>query len=275
MKAQLRPSIQSLRFDTSGWTVEGETADVIKWTNEKTQFLSLHFFAKQPDIPCSLDSIDALRLAYRLGLGQSGGALISVDCGLANGLDCVQLVFKTPRQPHGMVYVGSLTFPLADFSYVIKVQSAEFGTTGVRDSLVMDMLMRQGAVQINPASQQMEGWSADPYDPTFKSPLLANRSDDEQYDKQFPDHPLSGVRQCLYRVVETVSGDESVTTADKFDGPGGRRAQPQPAQPSIDRFQQQGMREQMPSQQNRDEDSDAGDADQQDKKSWWKKLMGK
>jgi len=32
------------------------------------------------------------------------------------------MVLKIPRQPHGITYLGSLTIPFAEFSFVIKMQ---------------------------------------------------------------------------------------------------------------------------------------------------------
>jgi hypothetical protein len=284
MRAQVRTSIQSLQFDTSGWTVEQETPDVIKWTNDKSQFLSLHFFAKKPDIPCALERMDTLRAAYRQGLSQSSGALISADRVVNNGLECVQLIFKTPRQPHGMVYVGSLTFPFADCSYVAKIQCAEFGTSGVRDSFVLDAMLKDGSVSVNPITKEIEGWSADPYDPQFTAPLLRNRSDDRQYDAQFPDHPLTAVRQILTGILRSVGADDALMAADKFRGPmpgqaGFPQSQPMQAQqPTMERFQQpqpqiNALREQssMRSDRRGMEPPDRGDsADDDSKKQWWK-----
>lgn len=286
MRAQVRPTIQSLQFDTTGWSVEQETPDVVKWTNDKAQFLSLHFFAKKPDIPCALERMDTLRSAYREGLSHAAGAVISADRVVNNGLECVQLVFKTPRQPHGMVYVGSLTFPFADFSYVVKIQCAEFGSTGVRDSAVMDLLMKDGTVFVNPVTKKIEGWAADPYDAQFVAPLLRNRSDDRQYDAQFPDHPLTAVRQILTGILRSVAADEAILGADKFRGPMSSQAgfpQPQPTpaqQPTMERFQQPpqqqaaaAMREHSSMRPDpRTLDPPMREVEEQDdsKKQWWK-----
>lgn len=213
------PSIDSVKFDTTGWTLEQITFEVMRWTNHKQQILSLHFFDLPPDIPCPLTDLAELRAAYRIGLAQSGAALISADVFPVAGLDCVRLIFKSPRQPSGMVYVGSLTFPFENFSYVVKIQCAEIGTTGVRDAMVLDMLMQEGVVAFDPETATIAGWAADPYDPTFSAPLLSNRSDDETFDQMFPEHPLTDVRTSIYRILQTLRADDAVMVSPRFVGP--------------------------------------------------------
>jgi len=212
------PSIDSLKFDTAGWTLKETSSEVMCWTNPKAQVLSLHFFNKPPDIPCALMDLDTLRAMYRLGLSQSGAALISGDVSSANHLKCVKVVFKTPRQPRGMVYVGSLTFPFQEFSYVAKIQCVEPGSTGLRDAVVFQELSQRGTLEFDNETRSFRGWAAGPYDPTYKAPLLRNRSDDEQFDASFPDHPLTDVRIWMNTMPSTVHADESVLAAAGFGG---------------------------------------------------------
>jgi hypothetical protein len=131
-------------------------------------------------------------------------------------MDCIKLVFKTPRERHGMVYVGSLTFPFAEFSYVIKVQCAEFGVSGMRDAIVMDKLMGEGAVSLDPETKAISGWSGDPYDAGFKANLLCHKSDLESYDADFPDHPLTEMRKHLASIQASVKADDSVMRSLPF-----------------------------------------------------------
>lgn len=68
----------------------------------------------------------------------------------------------------------------------------EIGTTGIRDVMVFEILRRKGKV-----NEDMESWTADPYDPSVKTGFLMNISEREQYDEIFPDHPLSVVRSLI------------------------------------------------------------------------------
>jgi len=213
------PSIESIRFDTAGWRLEETSPELTRWTNDKAQVLTLNYFDVPPDVPSQLTDINGLRQAYRVGLAQVGAALISADVFPASGLDCIMLVFKSPIQSGGMVYVGSVTFPFEEFSYVIKVQCPELGPTGVRDAMVLDMLMQQGAVAFDPETETIVGWMSDPYDRTFQAPLLSNRSDLETFDSLFPEHPLSEVRRHLHLILQSTQADNEVMLSPRFVGP--------------------------------------------------------
>jgi hypothetical protein len=113
-----------------------------------------------------------------------------------------------------MTYVGSLTIPLRDFSYVVKLRCAETGTTGFRDTLVMEKLMSSGKINMG----TFDGWAEDPYQPSFKGPALRNKSEDEKYDAKFPDHPLSRCRKILANVIATINIDEAVSKSAPFQG---------------------------------------------------------
>jgi hypothetical protein len=213
------PAIDSIKFDTTGWKLEEVSLELMRWTNAKNEFLSLSFLEVPPDVPCHLPDIDGLRDSYRIGLANSGAALISADVFPIGRLDCIRLIFKMPLQPSGMVYVGTLTFPFEEFSYVVRVQCAELGTTGVRDAMVLDMLIQQGVVAFDMETQTIAGWAADPYDSSFIAPLLSNLSDQETFDTMFPDHPLTDVRAHLHTILLNIHADEEVMLSPRFVGP--------------------------------------------------------
>jgi hypothetical protein len=268
------PLIGSIKFDTTGWTLDQESSDVTKWSNDKNQYLSLHFFEESPDIPCRLDNLDGLRSAYRNGLTHSGGALISVDRVQAGGMDCIKLLFKTKKPDHGMVYVGSLTFPFADFSYVVKVQCAESGVTGMRDAIVMDQLMAVGVVSLDPQTKVVAGWSSDPYDPEFRADFLRNQSDDEAYDAQFPEHPLSEVRGSLARIIDSIAADDAVLKSSKFES--AQSPEMSGNGQGDTKHEQSGSQEKKEEADRKDETADKGgqeskkQGEERKEKPWWK-----
>jgi hypothetical protein len=213
------PSIESLKFDTTGWQPEDISMESKKWVNPLGELLSLHYIAAPPEVPAHLTDMAALRDAYRHGLAKAGAAMVSCDVFAVGKLDCLMLLFKSPRQPAGMVYVGSVTLPFEDFSFVIKIQCAEGEQTGVRDAMVLDALMQQGVVFFDEETQVLSGWAADPYDPSFTAPLLSNRSDDPIFDGNFPDHPLTHVRAYFDHILSTLWADEEVMVSPRFVGP--------------------------------------------------------
>ena len=205
-------SINSVRFNTSEWTLLEESDERILWKNEMFNRLSLHFFPISPDLPVKLSALTDLRNFYRENVIQVGGGLVSVDVFSVKNIPTVKTILKFPQKPTGMRYLGSLTFPFAQFSYVIKVDCREQGITGTRDTLV-SMLMRQKFEANNPN----QGWFEDPYDPTRRDPIMRNKSEDEQYDIQFSDHPLSQVRKYINDIQASLEFSEDILRADPFD----------------------------------------------------------
>jgi len=92
---------------------------------------------------------------------------------------------------------------------VWTVVSGEQGTTGVREAIVTTQLMNDGKLTIEDYQQS---WAQDPYEVTYAGvdrSALRFASDDESYDEQSPDHPLSKVRRVLATLpsaVRTESG---------------------------------------------------------------------
>src|SRR5262249_12110425 len=110
---------------------------------------------------------------------------------------------------------GALTFPFRDFSFVFKVESPEWGMTGVRESYVFAILLGKGA-SIDARSRQCTGWLDDPYDFNEVGPMTRNVSERLAYDSRFPDHPLSRARWTLNHLQNTLSIDNSVKRHPKF-----------------------------------------------------------
>ncbi|MFZ2561169.1 MAG: hypothetical protein ACTHXE_13405 [Corynebacterium variabile] len=74
----------------------------------------------------------------------------------------------------------------------------ETGTPGMRDAAVMDLKRRSGEISIG--DDGLEGWYADPYDPSLTPAdgyLLATLAEDRAYDDRFAEHPLSQARLLL------------------------------------------------------------------------------
>ena len=107
------------------------------------------------------------------------------------------------------------SIPRRSFSYVLKIQCEERGPTGLRDASVLDQALAQGRVAIG-KDGGVTGWAADPYDPDFRAEVLRNQADDERYDADFPDHPLSRLRRGLKDVESTLSLAASIKTAAEF-----------------------------------------------------------
>lgn len=207
-------TIKSISIPDFGWNLEKNNSGIIQWINaEQTMALSVNFFDLQPDIPTS-KNIEVLRDFYRTQIAAANGGLVEVELIQLNGIDVVRTIFKIPQEPSGMTYLASLTIPFKNYSYVVKIQAPEVGATGMRDSSIAMKLMSKGEISIG--EEGYEGWAADPYDSEFKVGALMNKSEAVEYDEQFPNHPLSQVRQLLPKLEQEIHFSEAVLKTDKF-----------------------------------------------------------
>jgi hypothetical protein len=217
-------SLNSIEFDTSGFDFGGEHDGALIWYTPAGDGIGLWYFSIAPDLAVDLNAIDRVRDYHRASAINNGMAIVEVDVLQLAGCQSLRQIIKVPQQPKGMLYMGSITFPFRDFSYVLKVQCMETGTTGVRDSTVLAQKMSAGEVSFDEETKKLRGWMYDPYDPTISYPLLPsggmccyNSSDAVEYDRVFPTHPLSRLRKILAGIQSTLVVDRSVSNAPKFE----------------------------------------------------------
>ncbi len=179
--------------------------------------LSINFFNFPPDITAKNDTDVELQNNYRKIAYESGAAIIEVKKVKLGTFDSIKTIFKFPMQPHGMAYIGSYTIPFKHFSYVIKVQCIEQGTTGIRDNTIFELMIRNGKVKLNPEKKIAEGWMRDPYDESVHLPFMMNLSESEDFDEHFPEHPLTRMRKFLKQIEETIKIDASLINEPKFE----------------------------------------------------------
>ena len=197
-------SLDSVEFDVTDLSFEGERDGVRGWLTQDNDALTLHYFPIPPDIPVDVRDLKAVRDFYRIRAAHGRAAIIEVDTLDVDGRTALRTIVKTPQQPHGMTYLGSITIPFRSFSFVLKIQCAEYGTTGIRDTLIADELMREGRLAVPNVADFFRGWMRDPYDPTLIDGFRWNLSEDPKYDARFPTHPLSRLRPVLTRLQGTI-----------------------------------------------------------------------
>jgi hypothetical protein len=201
-------TLDTLRLDTTAWTVLRETANQRAWQLPTGGGVALEVFHRPPDLKAA--TVTSLRDQYRDGVLAAGGGLVSAEVGHAAGCGAITTVFKFP-QATGMAYLASLTWPFAQHSVVLKVQCAESGATGVREAALLPAFM-DAHPALNPAARP-NAWMFDPYRPDRSDALMRTIADDEKYDAVFPDHPLSRARATIRAVAATATFDEDVLSA--------------------------------------------------------------
>jgi hypothetical protein len=211
-------TLDSITFDATTFTFHGDEDGVRIWHTAAGDGIGLYYFPIPPDIPADLASLEDVRSGYRKLMASQGNAIIEVETPMVDGCPAVRTIIKVPQQPHGMIYLGSVTLPFRDFSYVIKVQCEEFGTTGLRDSEVLDELFGTGEVtlDINGGEGRLKGWMQDPYDASIVSTFARNRGEAQEYDARFPEHPLSRLRPTLNHIQDTLHVGDEVSREPRF-----------------------------------------------------------
>lgn len=199
-KNKIQVTINSISIPDFGWNKVEETASRIVWVSpEENALVSLYFFDIQPDIP-SAKNLELLKSFYRQSTSKSNGGIVEVSLLNINAIPCIKTIIKIPHPEIGMTYIASVTIPFENCSFVIQVQAVEGGTTGMRDNMILSQMLNSGEVKFGEAG--LENWFEDPYDPTFKKGTLMNKSELEKYDIEFPQHPLSVVRNSIIDVVK-------------------------------------------------------------------------
>ena len=197
-------SLDSIVFDASRYDFQGDQDGARVWFLPGGGGVGLYFFPRKPDLPDRAASIAQLRDFYT---AQMCGKLQVVECRVLS-LDEVRsiwLIAKTllDEQTGGTVYLGSLTIPFRDFSFVIKIQCHEPGVTGMREALLVDEALRKGTGRLEDGRLDPIGWSFDA----------------EQFDDRLPQHPLSRVRRELRHIASSVQIEPKVRDQARFELP--------------------------------------------------------
>jgi hypothetical protein len=204
----------SVTIPELGWTKVKDSDSLVQWVNpEQTMGIYINFFDVQPNIPTMKD-VDALRDLYRKNVVTVNGGLIEGEIVTIHSIPTAKIILKIPQNPSGMTYLGSLTIPFENCSFVLKIQANEVGITGMRDALITDRLIRNGELKIT--SNGMGNWFSDPYDVNFKGGILMNKAEQEIYDPEFLDHPLTQVRKIMKQIQEEVNFKPEMEKLEAF-----------------------------------------------------------
>ncbi len=210
-----KANINSVKIPDFGWEKEKNNRNLLLWINpEQTIALSLHYFDLEPDLP-SLKNVDVLRNFHRKSIAEQNGGLLQVEFSLLKKYKAIKTIFKIPQEPSGMVYLASTTIPFKDCSYVIKIQAPEVGMTGLRDSVIADRLIQEKIISIG--ENGFENWMSDPYDSNFNKGTLMNKSEDEIFDKDFENHPLTKVRKMMAKIEKEIQFKSELEKLEVFE----------------------------------------------------------
>jgi hypothetical protein len=206
----IKPLLEYIKFDTVGLKFHSETNRVLKvWTNEQADVVTLNLFQAPPDIRVPLSNLEGLQQMYREQVTAAKGGLIEVSTLEISGILCIKTIFKLPQKMAGVAYVAAITVPFKDFSFVLKITSQERGFGSTRETRILEQ-RRLALLEKGETRDAMDGWNADPYDPNFKSELLMTFAENQIFDSDFPDHPISRARFWIEKFQKTLTLEKSL-----------------------------------------------------------------
>lgn len=170
-----KPTVEDLHINVENCEYEGIHNGIKVWHTELGDAFGVYFFEMTPDVPPELSKAQDY---YKQQIGESDGKLVELHVEKIENVQSIRLIAKIPQTPSGMTYIHSITIPFKNFSYVIKGQFEEYGTTGFREAILFDKYPDLG--------------STDSFD-------------NEEYDYEFPKHPLSRARATFKKNIKSIS----------------------------------------------------------------------
>jgi hypothetical protein len=201
-RGRAKPSLDAIRFDTSDYHYLGEPrpGEFRAWRTPHGDGVGIYFYDLAPDLP-NAESVDELAAFYDRMQSDSGGRFVEVSVMVAGGCRVVRTLASVPDEPVGRTYLGALTLPFRDFSFVIKCQCAEGQPTGLKEAVLFDRMLGAGAgIRIEKGLVELPDWNPD----------------DPRYDAEFPNHPVARARRLLDHVAGSLVVAADVRALPRF-----------------------------------------------------------
>ena len=190
-RSSAKSPIGCARLALLGWTEDTSVNEMRIWRDECGNVLSLAVTSDPPTDSEHADKTTLRNWCRKLAQSRSGG--LPEASATTRG---IKLIYKRLQMP-AYVFTGMLMTQVRSDWLIWTVVAGEQGITGVREAVVTAQLINEG--KLAPEDYERR-WSGDPYDPSYAPAdrrVLRFMSDDESYDAQFPQHPLSKVRHVL------------------------------------------------------------------------------
>ena len=199
-----KPSLDSVKLEGVPVKSEGVHNQIRVWGTPEGDKIGLYFFPLEPDLPSNTSTLQEFSGAYGSFTEVSGVSVVDLQVlEIRQGRRVVRTIVKVPQETSGMTYIGSITIPYKDFSFVLKMQCAEHGMTGIREAILLDRGLAEDTVQFSDAGKIEGDW-----DP-----------DNEKFDGDFPDHPLSRLRRWLPQMQSGILLDPRLSAHEEFPLP--------------------------------------------------------
>ncbi|NOQ73181.1 MAG: hypothetical protein GQ574_14335 [Crocinitomix sp.] len=196
-KRKKEQPISKILFNNFGWHLQDNKPTFESWVNDDdSSFVSVEyfdtlFFNGKPKIDLVINKI------RNKVVQDFEGGIIECEAVQLKKYKVIQIITKEPQKPSGMSYIGRLIIPTFRGHYMIMIKLFEIGTTGMREAAIFPLWMKENPDFKSDENGKIIDWLKDPFDPEFRAGALMNYSEQEVFDKDFPEHPLSDLRQKL------------------------------------------------------------------------------
>jgi hypothetical protein len=201
--------LERVTMSLSGWEENKRNGQSIYYRHVEGGALSLSIVEFAPDIPREFERAAWFECARAFA---APGGLVSLDPRTIRSLPAMEFIYKR-KQGNGFGYTGMLIIEWEGVYCYIVTSWREGSPTGLREAVLSVKLLDEGRIRFpKPTFFQrllktplpLEGFFYDPYDRSYRGAILRSVCDEEEYDAQFPEHPLSLVRSHLRTVRETI-----------------------------------------------------------------------
>ena len=212
-------SIDSLTFDETGYVRQPQDDEgaLRVWLSPEGVGVGLYFFKVKPNLKTDLADVEGLRRAYALEAEKAGNGVVEIDAVDVDSVPAALTIFKSPQANGGTFYVGSVTVPFRDFSFLLRIQCEETPPFGRREQVMVDELTRAGQVAFSLSGDSTAGFWKDPYGGPHRGRAPYNLGESHEYDARFPDHPLSKVRRTLAEIALTLRLSDDAKASPSFE----------------------------------------------------------
>lgn len=183
--------------------VDDENGDYfIKQTSSATSLFVYSKLKYGQQVPMN-DNVEFIN-GCRKFLNNNQGLVEVINTKTKSGKTCAYSIIKERLEPVGMMYILTLQIAYDCFVFNVHGEFREEGMTGVRDTLIYTLyqdykegkMVKGKKIKFKVDEKETE-WARDPYDNNIKNGMLMNLSELPQFDKTFPNHPLSEARRLV------------------------------------------------------------------------------
>jgi hypothetical protein len=181
------------------WQLVGRKAFAAHWRDASGDVVSLTLAPVERTLLTMADTRN-LHIYCRSIAESQGAGLVEVAPTVGTDGPCLTYIYKRLRIP-AFTFFGVAAIPIPNGTWLWMIVAYERGVTGVREAVVTASLVEAGKLTLESYERS---WAQDPYDPSYRGvdrSTLRYLSDAEEYDGEFPNHPLTKVRRELRRLI--------------------------------------------------------------------------